>query len=403
MSSPNLLRLRRVRPALGNRMTQQPPVAPPVQHIIAQWAAGIAAPPFNRHILTTSDDLAQELLRAFKLYSEVNRLGRDTLARHGHRRPHQSHKQLQALIRQAIAFFEAAQRTPHRASPLLYYYAFLNFAKAICFLHDPQFPTVRVTHGLVDPIQATSLRRSVVGVPRDGVFSRFYNLVAHDNVAAGDKFRVSHLLGYITDARWEYGMFKYGRLRSAGALLSYTRDATEQEFRGTLAVQRTGKTDGELRKILSHDFEPVILNPQSIYSVYNFRAEQREGYEYWRTKQSFTSPLGVGAVPATEIAFTVYSSLRARLSLSPFDEECLFYVNCPIDLPAKRPMNELLAIYVVMFFLGSLVRYRPSALESMLTKEDGWMIESVMRGTPLTFLRHARNLIDTEYVAYRQR
>jgi len=66
-------------------------------------------------------------------------------------------------------------------------------------------------------------------------------------------------------------------------------------------------------------------------------------------------------------------------------------------------MNEPVAIYAIMFYLGSLVRYHPEILEAMLAKRDAWMIESFIKSTPTTFLRYIRNLFDENNIVYEQR
>ncbi len=61
--------------------------------------------------------------------------------------------------------------------------------------------------------------------------------------------------------------------------------------------------------------------------------------------------------------------------------------------------SEPLAIYVLMFYLGSLVRYYPYYLEQLLESKYARIIECFLAGAPETFLRHMTNLIlDHNYV-----
>ena len=87
----------------------------------------------------------------------------------------------------------------------------------------------------------------------------------------------------------------------------------------------------------------------------------------------------------------------------PFDAPYLITINLRLRTPRLVVMKEMVAIYTIMFYFGSLVRYRPEVLEGMLLKKDAWMIESFLRSTPITFLRHARNLLDGNYLAFQQR
>jgi hypothetical protein len=47
-----------------------------------------------------------------------------------------------------------------------------------------------------------------------------------------------------------------------------------------------------------------------------------------------------------------------------------------------------------MYYLGSLVRYRPWVLEAMLETKAAWIIERFVKSSPVTFLRHFRNMLD---------
>ena len=82
--------------------------------------------------------------------------------------------------------------------------------------------------------------------------------------------------------------------------------------------------------------------------------------------------------------------------------DVVFLLNAPLN-SKKTAMNEALAIYLAMYYLGSLVRYRPWVLEEMLNTQEAWLVERFVKSAPITFLRHARNMIDHQYVAYGMR
>jgi len=56
-------------------------------------------------------------------------------------------------------------------------------------------------------------------------------------------------------------------------------------------------------------------------------------------------------------------------------------------------MNEALAIYLCMFVLGSLVRYRPYLLDDLLGSPAAWLLESFVAYAPLLYLRAIASLI----------
>lgn len=104
-----------------------------------------------------------------------------------------------------------------------------------------------------------------------------------------------------------------------------------------------------------------------------------------------------------QIVVDTAQALARVISYSPFDDEFSLVLNREIKTPKLAPMNEVIAIYCCMFFLGSLVRYRPQLLEAMLSTKDAWLIERFIKSAPITFLRHVRNLFDDQYLVFKQR
>ena len=55
------------------------------------------------------------------------------------------------------------------------------------------------------------------------------------------------------------------------------------------------------------------------------------------------------------------------LSVSPYDEQFDYQLDFPLRVSKQSPMREPLAIYVLIYFLGHLVRYyHPDVLEALL-------------------------------------
>ena len=377
--------------------------SPILQHTAAQWASGFLPGPFGRTVLTTSDSVEAELIRYFQLYSEAKTVGRGLLTKHGHPRNAKNYVRLQAYIRQFIAFYGAAGHLNYRAAPLLYYYSFLNLAKAIAFVRDPAFPAGRIKHGLGQGPVAASLVKSTVISEADGVFNRFFKLIFGQEFPKNSSVDIRELLGYMTDLRWEYGSFNLGAPRSTSASISVTRDARETDFRGLLTVKNIGSGfDRSVAKVLVQNFEQVLPDQQTIRNIFGWSPARTSEHTFWRTRKAY-SPTAPGKIAAHTVCLDIAASLGNKVSKSPFDEDELIAINLDLKQPPGIPMNEFMAIYVVMFFLGSLVRYRPEILEGMLINKDAWLVEVFVRSTPVTFLRHARNFLDDNFVAYKAR
>jgi len=50
-------------------------------------------------------------------------------------------------------------------------------------------------------------------------------------------------------------------------------------------------------------------------------------------------------------------------------------------------LPEALNIYLIMFYLGSIVRYQPYAFKKILPQKEGWVVQSFTHTCPKKFLR----------------
>jgi hypothetical protein len=134
-------------------------------------------------------------------------------------------------------------------------------------------------------------------------------------------------------------------------------------------------------------------------ALFDFSRDEMNYYKIFEGTKLF--PLSAdGKIEAPKIASDAVDVLSEIISYIPYRDQHLFRINAPIRVPALRPMNEMLAIYGCMFYLGSLVRYNPQYLESILWTKHSWMIERFIKSAPITFLRHFRNFLDGNYIAY---
>ena len=68
-------------------------------------------------------------------------------------------------------------------------------------------------------------------------------------------------------------------------------------------------------------------------------------------------------------------------------------VHCSAANGSTWPMNEICAIYLSVFFMGSLVRYRADILEELLGTSAAWLLESFVNSAPLLFLRTMTSVV----------
>src|SRR5207248_8363920 len=130
-------------------------------------------------LLTTSPDIEHELWSTLEYYSEVEEVGIDLIRTKGLQPPHKEiFNSFQAFVRQAKSYYSSAKTLHYRSSSLLYYYSFMNLAKAYLLLKDPDSmmnPTAgQVYHGLIRPRNNNSDFMLEAIEVRGGIFPAFY-------------------------------------------------------------------------------------------------------------------------------------------------------------------------------------------------------------------------------------
>jgi hypothetical protein len=180
-----------------------------------------------------------------------------------------------------------------------------------------------------------------------------------------------------------------------------------QRYRGLIAAGVLGASKEVIISILSAKFSEVSIDHVSAQKVFHISPEEITGFLFWETTKPYDRPDDADS-PEHSLDFILQdmvTALGGHFSQNPFADSFLFKINAKMDIQSGNPvfMNEALAIYALMFYFGSLVRYRPEVLEEMLTLKEAQVIESFVKSTPLTFLRYTRNLLDGNYFVYKQR
>jgi YaaC-like Protein len=366
---------------------------------ITSWRRKGFPAPLNKRILRSSASIRDELIASLDFYSEIKKAGKEILRAKGHTDLANSYARFQAYIRQAKTFFESAENLHHRASPLNYYYSFMNLAKALILLRTPSFVDSNLTHGITQQPTPGSLKKQKIIIRKDGVFPMFYQIVTGHKLTNNATLKITDLLGYTSDVGFEYTKLKFGTSRYYRCKFAIGVDNNKKTAFGIVAVLGAKQKHFEpLKKKIEKNFFHVDFPPNRAREMFDFLAEEHGITGYFEAKTEIPFPAS-----ATHVVSNTIASLGDVVSYNPFDDDFLFLVNRPIRTPKLAPMQDFVAIYCCMFFLGSLVRYRPEILEGMLSTKDAWLIERFTNSAPITFLRHIRNLFDNEYLVYTQR
>ncbi len=307
-------------------------------------------------------------------------------------------RMFQAFIRQAKTFYTSSEALHHRASPLLAYYAFMNLAKAYLCRSAPDLmlQTGSLYHGLVSCPPNPNFQKEIVDT-HDGVFWHFYKTSTGIELPKGTGrvkqrkrgFRLSipEMLLYVSDLSGNYENFTGDRSRMSRGMSRYTFDAEGNIGKWLIAIgdfHGFGQYPDAFANFFSK-FEEVQLHPAAMERIFGLLGEQRTANRIFQSKQHFRT-----ADHQSRVEFVnSLDPVRALYICNyPFQQERQFMINTPLGPSFNFPWNEVFSNYVLFFYLGSLVRYHPYYLETLLGKKEGWLIEQFANGARLTLLRH---------------
>lgn len=287
---------------------------------------------------------------------------------------------LNDFSRQARSYYEALDATSGSARGLLSYYSALNLAKAEILHTSPELViNKRIRHGLSFDIgRNTTIRGDSVKVTR-GVFPLLYEMRTGKTLPQGTVLPVRRLLAHVPEIGREYHItfnetsnFHVGWYRTLGdgqqswpvVLLTCTREEIENTW--------------EWRR-MSRYFEPV------------------EKPSDWRTRFPEVGPrvhpstlLQAKQTYAGEFEHSKCVELAKKAFGSSIDtamEGWSDFAFVPSLYKWKNlPMPSYLARYALMFYLSSLIRYRPSRLNPRREQITVWLLESFARQAPLPLL-----------------
>jgi hypothetical protein len=104
-------------------------------------------------------------------------------------------------------------------------------------------------------------------------------------------------------------------------------------------------------------------------------------------KSGFETPTVVGKRGAgvdqamRSLATTVRTiGIRSLLTVSGEGYRCYFWAGEPREALALRP-----AVYAVMFYLGSITRYRPYEFDAIVSGGYSWLVHEFLATQPLQF------------------
>ncbi|MCJ7529610.1 MAG: YaaC family protein [Anaerolineales bacterium] len=360
---------------------------------------------WQRIDLLTTQPVDDEIFASLEYISEVDKVGVQFFKDLGYQNPKELLLIFRAFIRQAKTFYYAAKQLHYRASALLYYYAFLNLAKAYITLSDPNSVSERISHGLMYKFMRGNLRSQGVFLPPSmGVFQILYEIETSVNIPANLKMSIVTLLGYCTDVAYEYEMAGFGNRKITPVMVRMLLDRQNKISWPLIAVANFSLINPykkALKSFYKH-FDRVVPEIDFVRQAFNIYAESFSIFTFFQSRKVYQWQEN-DIVSMVDIKDDFHNALGNLYNPILHNEKADFYLVSPFRKNFQIPFSQPLAIYVIMFYLGSLVRYNPSYLEKLLNSKDAWLIERFTKSSPGTFLRYIANAILQKNYVYMSR
>jgi hypothetical protein len=301
-------------------------------------------------------------------------------------------------VRQAKAYFDGAEHVQGSSAALLYYYSFLNLAKAELLRSvSSQIVGVEVHHGLTyRPADARTIRGDVVRV-RSGVFSLLYRARTGHTAPSAAPLRIPRVLGSIPGIGWELTQTAIARPRCARICSIVAVDQTQMWSFLALDESLPG-SHAAFRKLLNAHYEQTNRPLRELIRLGTFSLAP---WTFWQSR--WTIPRVHLSAPSADEGLEVCRRAWAELSPS-IDASHIPGIDAllttGLSSTTVAPMPSTLASYVAIFYLSSLVRYKPQQLDPQRFASQAWLMDCLARETSLPLLARAVSCITDTTVAF---
>ena len=357
-----------------------------------------------RILLSTHRPINDEIFSSLRYLSEIDEVGYDFIRLNGFktkRKIKTTYSLFQAFIRQGKTFFESAESLEYRAQPLFYYYSFLNLAKAYLCIRNPSIfnKNNKLYHGLVHNHKKTIFTDQTIKTD-NGVFKYLYEQLTENPIKKGTTLNISSLFGYIPEIGYEHSLAEYGAMKTLVGKSKIVSNESEGHW-PLLAIHINDELFKNVKyfeRIFS-SFDQIDMPKKFANEIFNINAASMNQFVFLQGKKTYKEgPSGNILSIALETINIVKNCVKPMDIKTEYD----FYIFMPLKRNMQIDFNDILASYVIMYYLGSLVRYHPEYLESLLNSKHAWMIENFTKSVTNSFLRNINNLIHEKFLIYYQ-
>lgn len=361
----------------------------------------------NLQGLHTDGPIDDELWILLEYYSEVEEVGQKYLLSQGipKRQVKQTYKYFQSFVRQSKTYYLSAKNLHPRSAGLLYYYCFLNLAKAALVQKNPQIGKTRTGHGVSClPKDFSKLKSQTVKIlDDDGVFQKMYDWYFGTPIKK-QSLNIKELLNYCSDISYQCQIAGIGSGKLEPCLyvhLVNKNDKTGWILLGIPGFNNVKKYSSSLQEFY-REFEKVEVPEHQAREFFKMDNLNLSNFTFFQGKKAIPW-MGDNIPPTLECHDLMKKTLGKLLQTNYFENNFDFYLSLPYKANRQLQMDETIAIYLIMFYISNLVRYNPAYLEELLSKKEAWVIESFIKSCPLTFLRSmVSRIVGTDYIIGRR-
>lgn len=300
-----------------------------------------------------------------------------------------------ALIEQAEDFYKAAESGVKAAKPLLLYYCYMNLSKAYVLASGQQTDVNNAQHGLAEKLNAVPSPKELIDAYLDtypspnsrGQLQNFSELLRSLTglgvVSNPQRFDLVNLMPQVVPGHrlWVQGNGNSSKERFlAVERVEFRHDPTAKLIwlRVYLFADDLRRIDITHKNVLARTRIGSLMQDVDCNEVLDDRPlvcfEQ-------------TTPVAYTGRPSDEIPKVValfrHLLWRTVLITPPYRKYYL-YASPPAEHGQVLP--QILSIYAITYYLGSIVRYRPHHFDRILQGKFGPFIEAFLNDQPKQFI-----------------
>lgn len=299
-----------------------------------------------------------------------------------------------ACMRQARDFFEGANDSQRvSARPLVLYYCFMNLVKAFCLTRATQTTFNKAQHGLSEMLRAPSNRelsdaflRAFTSPNNRGElqnFAEFKHALTGSALAAQQDYDVPVLLPQILPGHrlWSSAANKKERFIAIHEIRPYLNKHSRELWINLYFVSDDLSRIGVSKKRLLAESKLGPFFEQVVCS-------ETDGAGRELICLQMTNPI---VCPNTKYANSLhglFTSIREILwaTVSTVPPYRRYYVYLRPQSEDTQILPQLLSIYALSYYLGSITRYRPHHFPAINDGPFGPRIQDFISGQPQQFL-----------------